>query len=63
MKKARYQRSNSNVSTSGGQMLVYRMDSRPRGLALIVEIEEYDNDVQERRVGSQVGEKDGLLLY
>ncbi len=62
VRPARYQRSNSNVSNSaatsagGGQtqMQIYRMDSRPRGMALIVEIEEYDNDVQERRVGSQV---------
>ncbi len=37
-------------------MLVYPMNTRPRGLALIIEIEEYDNDVQERRVGSQVRE-------
>ncbi len=30
------------------------MTSRPRGLALIIEIEEYENDVQERRTGSEV---------
>jgi hypothetical protein len=33
---------------------IYAMDTRPRGLALIIEIEQYENDVQERRIGSHV---------
>jgi len=46
-----YQRSNSyNCSP----MPVYQMSRRPRGQALIIDIEYYENDVQERRLGTDV---------
>ena len=45
-------RSNSSV-TSG--MPVYTMTSNPRGIALIIDIRKYDNDVQDERYGSEVG--------
>lgn len=41
-------------SAQMAQMKCYKMDARPRGLALIIEIEEYDNNVQEKRIGSKV---------
>ena len=47
----------STASSSSGfgspKIPSYRMTRLPRGLALIVEIEEYDNDVLDRRHGSQ----------
>lgn len=45
-------------------MPCYKMESKPRGLALIIEIEEYVNDVQEPRLGSKVGGifKEALFL-
>jgi len=48
-------RTNSNVSTAGapGSMAVYKMDALPRGLCLIIEIEEYENNVREKRHGSK----------
>eukprot|EP00090_Calanus_glacialis_P014030 TRINITY_DN22662_c0_g1_i2.p1 TRINITY_DN22662_c0_g1~~TRINITY_DN22662_c0_g1_i2.p1 ORF type:complete len:378 (-),score=117.05 TRINITY_DN22662_c0_g1_i2:158-1291(-) len=48
---AAYHRSNSNQFS---QMSSYEMQRRPRGLALIIDIEVYENDVQERRFGSHV---------
>ena len=44
-------RSNSSVGTG---MPCYTMSASPRGLALIVEIRKYDNDVQDERYGSEV---------
>ena len=44
-------KTNSAMDTG---MPCYKMDARPRGLVLIIEIEEYVNDVQERRIGSEV---------
>ncbi len=43
-------------ASSGGSPKIksYRMSSLPRGLALIVEIQEYDNNVMDTRHGSQV---------
>ena len=32
----------------------YKMTSSPRGLALIIDIEEYDNEIQDKRIGSKV---------
>jgi len=48
---AEYHRSNSNQCS---QMAAYDMLRRPRGLAMIIDIEVYENDVQERRFGSHV---------
>merc|ERR1719422_1431901 len=48
---ASYHRSNSNQFSA---MSSYEMYRRPRGLALIIDIEVYENDVQERRYGSHV---------
>jgi len=48
---AAYHRSNSNQCS---QMAAYDMYRRPRGLAMIIDIEVYENDVQERRFGSDV---------
>ena len=33
----------------------YKMSSNPRGLALIIDIEDYDNEIQDKRIGSKVG--------
>ena len=51
VKRATLNRTNSAMDTG---MPCYKMDARPRGLVLIIEIEEYVNDVQERRIGSAV---------
>ena len=51
VKRAALNRTNSAMDTG---MPCYKMDARPRGLVLIIEIEEYVNDVQERRIGSEV---------
>lgn len=51
VKRASFRRTNSAMDTG---MPCYKMDSRPRGMVLIIEIEEYVNDVQERRIGSAV---------
>merc|ERR1719422_945208 len=48
---ASYHRSNSNQFSA---MSSYEMYRRPRGLAMIIDIEVYENDVQERRYGSHV---------
>lgn len=48
---ASFHRSNSIQSTA---MPVYSMMRQPRGLAMIIDIETYDNDIQERRLGSHV---------
>jgi len=48
---ARYQRSDSYQCT---RMPAYPMTRRPRGLALIIDIELYENDIQEQRLGSDV---------
>ena len=45
---------NRSLSSEVGAVPTYEMSARPRGKALIIEIEKYDNDVQERRIGSQV---------
>jgi hypothetical protein len=44
-------RSNSSVIAG---MPVYPMSSSPRGMALIIDIRKYDNDVQDERYGSEV---------
>ena len=43
-----------NPSQLHSNMPIYKMDSFPRGMALIVEVEKFDNDVQDRRVGSHI---------
>ena len=48
---ASYHRSNSHQASS---IPAYPMVRRPRGQALIINIESYDNDVQERRLGTDV---------
>ena len=48
---ASYHRSNSHQCPS---IPAYPMFRRPRGQALIINIESYDNDVQERRLGTDV---------
>lgn len=48
---ASYHRTNSHQCSS---MPAYPMFRRPRGQALIINIESYDNDVQERRLGTDV---------
>jgi hypothetical protein len=51
VKKVNIARSNSAVRAG---MPCYTMTSKPRGLALIIEIDKYDNDVYEPRIGSNV---------
>ena len=51
VKRASFKRVNSAIDSG---MPCYKMDARPRGLALVIEIEEYVNDVKERRIGSEV---------
>jgi len=48
---ASYHRSNSYQCS---RMPAYTMNRRPRGMALIIDIEAYENDVQEQRLGSDV---------
>jgi len=54
---ASYHRSNSYQCSS---MPAYPMNRRPRGQALIIDIETYENDVQERRLGTDV-DRDNLV--
>ena len=51
VKRADLKRANSAVDSG---MPYYKMDAKPRGLALIIEIEEYVDDLHEKRIGSQV---------
>lgn len=51
VKRTSFKRTNSAIDSG---MPCYKMDARPRGLALVIEIEEYVNDVKERRIGSEV---------
>ena len=44
-------RSNSSVAAG---MPCYTMSSSPRGIALLIDIQNYDNDVQDYRYGSEV---------
>ena len=53
VKRAEIKRMNS-AQASG--MQEYKMEASPRGLALIIEIEQYTNDVFEKRTGSEVSE-------
>jgi len=39
---------------TSSRMPAYDMNRRPRGLALLIDIERYENDVQEQRIGSDV---------
>ena len=48
---AAYHRSNSYQCS---RMPAYPMHRRPRGQAIIIDIEVYENDIQERRLGSDV---------
>ena len=41
-------------SVSGDHIPSYKMTSNPRGLALIIDIEKYDNEIQDERIGSEV---------
>ena len=50
--KLAFNRSNSLTSA---KIPSYKMTSNPRGLALIVDIEKYDNEIEDERVGSEVG--------
>ncbi|TRY69101.1 hypothetical protein TCAL_01435 [Tigriopus californicus] len=52
IKRAPSIRRNNSAIEAG--MPCYNIISKPRGLAMIVDIEKFDNDVQERRVGSHV---------
>ena len=58
VKRASFRRTNSAMDTG---MPCYKMDARPRGLVLIIEIEEYVNEVQEKRIGSEVLTALGLI--
>ncbi len=58
--RLRLMRSNS-AQTSG--IPCYPMYNNPRGLALIIDIEQYENDVQERRIGSHVSKAQNDLYY
>ena len=51
VRKVNIARSNSAVKAG---MPCYVMSSKPRGLALIIEIDKYENDVKEPRIGSHV---------
>ena len=51
VRKVNVARSNSAVKAG---MACYTMTSKPRGLALIIEIYKYENDVHEERIGSHV---------
>lgn len=51
VKKREVKRSNSAVQAG---MPEYKMSASPRGLALIIEIEEFSNEVQQKRIGSHV---------
>ncbi|XP_023324909.1 caspase-14 [Eurytemora carolleeae] len=53
-------RSNSQMDSN---MAAYDMYRLPRGLAVIIDIEIYENDVQERRVGSHVDVKNLFQLF
>lgn len=57
---ASYHRS---VSFTGPKMATYRMEQLPRGLALIIDIEVYVNDLHERRVGSHVDAENLKKLF
>ena len=54
VRRAEIKRTNSAV-VSG--MPTYKMDARPRGLALIIEIDEFVNNTYEKRVGSEVSQE------
>ena len=54
VKKTNIARSNSAVKAG---MPCYQMTSKPRGQALIIEIDKYENDVLETRIGSHVSLK------
>ena len=41
-------------SVSGDKIPSYKMTSNPRGQALLIDIEKYDNEIQDERVGSKV---------
>ena len=41
-------------SVSGDKIPSYKMTSNPRGQALIIDIEKYDNEIQDERIGSKV---------
>ena len=45
---------NRAESVSGDHIPSYKMTSNPRGLALIIDIEKYDNEIQDERIGSEV---------
>ena len=51
VKKVSIARSNSAIKAG---MACYEMTSKPRGQALIIEIDKYENNVQEERIGSHV---------
>jgi hypothetical protein len=51
VKKTNIARSNSAVKAG---MPCYQMTSKPRGQALIIEIDKYENNVLETRIGSHV---------
>ena len=59
VKKVSIARSNSAIKAG---MACYEMTSKPRGQALIIEIDKYENDVQEERIGSHVSYFDVFLL-
>ncbi len=59
-----FRRSTSlNASVGPHAMPIYRMESVPRGFALIVEIEAYDNEVHETRVGSEHDRRNLASLF
>jgi hypothetical protein len=51
--KQRVEMKRTNSAIEAG-MPEYKMSANPRGCALIIEMEEYDQDVQTKRVGSHV---------
>ena len=44
-------------SITGDKIPSYKMTSNPRGLALIIDIEKYDNEIQDERIGSEVSHR------
>ena len=60
VRKVNLARSNSAVKAG---MPCYLMTSNPRGLALIIEIDKYENDVQKPRIGSHVSFREKVICF
>lgn len=51
-----------NSCSHNTDMAMYRMEAKPRGLALIIEIEKFENNVFYQRIGSQVRFQNVMLF-